>query len=72
MMGSRKRQAGMAADRKQRLREQGEDMAELTSMMNIGKEMAKKLESVGIGSAEELARLGAEQAFLKEIGRAHV
>jgi len=65
MMGSRKGQAGMAADRKQRLREQGEDMAELTSMMNIGKEMAKKLESVGIGSAEELARLGAEQAFLK-------
>lgn len=65
MMGSRKRQAGMAADRKQRLREQGEDMAELTSMMNIGKEMAKKLESVGIGSAAELARLGAEQAFLK-------
>ena len=40
-------------------------MAELTSMMNIGKEMAKKLESVGIGSAEELARLGAGQAFLK-------
>ena len=29
-------------------------MAELTSMMNIGKEMAKKLDSVGIGSAEEL------------------
>ena len=26
MMGSRKRQAGMATDRKQRLREQGEDM----------------------------------------------
>ncbi|MCI8743989.1 MAG: hypothetical protein HFG63_15465 [Lachnospiraceae bacterium] len=40
-------------------------MAELTSMMNIGKEMAKKLDSVGIGSAEELVRQGAEQAFLK-------
>ena len=40
-------------------------MAELTSMMNIGKEMARKLDSVGIGSAEELVRLGAEQAFLK-------
>lgn len=40
-------------------------MAELTSMMNIGKEMAKKLDSVGIGSAEELVCLGAEQAFLK-------
>lgn len=34
-------------------------------MMNIGREMAKKLESVGIGSAEELASSGAEQAFLK-------
>ena len=41
------------------------DMAELISMMNIGKEMAKKLDSVGIGSAEELVRSGAEQAFLK-------
>ena len=40
-------------------------MAELTSMMNIGTEMARKLDSVGIGSAEELVRLGAEQAFLK-------
>ena len=40
-------------------------MAELTSMMNIGKEMAKKLDSVGIGSAEELVCSGAEQAFLK-------
>ena len=40
-------------------------MAELTAMMNIGKEMASKLDSVGIGSAEELIRLGAEQAFLK-------
>ena len=43
-------------------------MAELTSMMNIGREMAKKLNSVGIGSAEELLRLGAEQAFLKVKG----
>ena len=40
-------------------------MAELTSMMNIGKEMARKLDSVGIGSAEELVCSGAEQAFLK-------
>ena len=44
-------------------------MAELASMMNIGKEMARKLDSVGIGSAEELVRLGAEQAFLKVKGR---
>ncbi len=27
-------------------------MTELTSMMNIGKEMARELNSVGIGSAE--------------------
>lgn len=40
-------------------------MAGLTSMMNIGKEPERKLDSVGIGSAEELARSGAEQAFLK-------
>lgn len=40
-------------------------MAELESMMNIGKEMAKKLNSVGIGSAEDLVCSGAEQAFLK-------
>lgn len=40
-------------------------MAGSTSMMNIGKEMAKKLDLVGISSAEELVRLGAEQAFLK-------
>lgn len=40
-------------------------MAELTSMINIGTEMARKLDSVGIGSAEELIHLGAEQAFLK-------
>lgn len=40
-------------------------MAELTSMMNIGKEMAKKLDSVGIDSAEKLVRSGSEQAFLK-------
>nr|WP_300839660.1 TfoX/Sxy family DNA transformation protein [uncultured Acetatifactor sp.] len=40
-------------------------MTELTSMMNIGREMAKKLDSVGIGSAEELTRSSAEGAFLK-------
>lgn len=43
-------------------------MAELTSMMNIGKEMSKKLTSVGIDTAEELIFTGAKQAFsrLKE------
>lgn len=40
-------------------------MAELTSMRNIGKEMAKKLTAVGIDSAEKLAASGAEQAFVK-------
>ena len=40
-------------------------MAELTSMMNIGREMAKKLNSVGISSAEELIAAGPEQAFAR-------
>lgn len=40
-------------------------MPELTSMKNIGKEMEKKLTTVGIDSSEELIRLGAKQAFLK-------
>lgn len=40
-------------------------MSELTSMENIGKEMAKKLESVGIDSSEKLTSLGSKQAFLK-------
>ena len=40
-------------------------MAELTSMMNIGKEMEKKLTSIGIESAEELIEAGAKNAFLR-------
>ncbi|WP_294149261.1 TfoX/Sxy family DNA transformation protein [uncultured Clostridium sp.] len=40
-------------------------MSELTSMMNIGKEMAKKLTSVGIDSAEKLIEAGSKQSFLK-------
>lgn len=40
-------------------------MSELTSMMNIGKEMEKKLISVGIDSSEKLVEVGAEEAFLK-------
>lgn len=40
-------------------------MANLTSMMNIGSEMAKKLTSVGVDSSEKLMKLGAKQAFLK-------
>lgn len=40
-------------------------MTELTSMMNIGKEMASKLESVGIDCAEKLAKTGSKEAFAK-------
>ncbi len=40
-------------------------MPELTSMMNIGKEMARKLTAVGIDSPEKLAAEGAKQAFFK-------
>jgi len=40
-------------------------MTELTEMMNIGKEMAKKLTAVGINSSEKLLQTGAKQAFLK-------
>lgn len=40
-------------------------MTELTSMMNIGIEMDKKLRSVGIESSEQLIETGAKEAFLK-------
>lgn len=40
-------------------------MAELTSMCNIGKEMEKKLKTVGICSAEELLQAGSEEAFIR-------
>ncbi|MBO4998306.1 MAG: TfoX/Sxy family DNA transformation protein [Lachnospira sp.] len=40
-------------------------MSDLTAMMNIGREMAQKLYSVGINSSEELIHLGAKQAFLQ-------
>ena len=40
-------------------------MTELTSMMNIGKEMARKLSYVGIDSKEKLMQTGSKQAFLK-------
>ncbi|MDE5598179.1 MAG: TfoX/Sxy family protein [Lachnospiraceae bacterium] len=40
-------------------------MAELTSMMNIGSEMAKKLTAVGIDSPEKLIETGPKQAFFK-------
>lgn len=40
-------------------------MSDLTSMMNIGKEMAKKLKAVGINTSEQLIELGSEMAFMK-------
>ena len=40
-------------------------MSELTSMMNIGKEMERKLISIGIDSSEKLIGLGSKQAFVK-------
>ena len=40
-------------------------MAELTAMMNIGREMASKLTEVGIDSSEGLIEEGAKQAFSK-------
>ena len=40
-------------------------MSELTNMMNIGKEMAKKLKTVGIDSSEKLIQTGSKQAFLQ-------
>lgn len=40
-------------------------MTELTSVMNIGREMARKLTAVGIDSPEKLLKEGAKQAFFK-------
>ena len=40
-------------------------MSDLTSMINIGNEMAKKLNTVGIDSSEKLIELGSKQAYLK-------
>ncbi len=40
-------------------------MAELETMANIGREMARKLKSVGIRSAEELTQTGSKQAFFQ-------
>lgn len=40
-------------------------MPELTSMRNIGKEMERKLTTVGIDSPEKLVEAGAKQAFLQ-------
>ena len=36
---------------------------ELTNMKNIGPEIKKKLNSIGINSAEELSNIGSKEAF---------
>lgn len=40
-------------------------MTDLTTLPNIGKEMANKLKSVDIDSAEKLIEIGSEEAFLR-------
>ena len=40
-------------------------MSELTALKNIGAEMARKLKSVGIDSAEELIAVGSKEAFVR-------
>ena len=44
-------------------------MSDLTSMRNIGREMARKLTVVGIDSSEKLVEAGTKQSFfqLKEV-----
>lgn len=40
-------------------------MTDLTTMKNIGKEMASKLKSVDINTAEELIEVGSKEAFFR-------
>lgn len=40
-------------------------MPELKDMMNVGKDMAKKLNAVGIDLSEKLIEIGSKQAFLQ-------
>ena len=40
-------------------------MAELSTLLNIGKEMERKLKAVGINTAEELIEAGSKEAFVK-------
>lgn len=40
-------------------------MTDLTTMINIGKEMASKLKSVDINTAEELIKVGSKEAFFR-------
>ena len=38
---------------------------ELTEMKNIGTEMKKKLNTIGINNAEELCKIGSKEAFFR-------
>lgn len=40
-------------------------MIELNTMLNIGKEMTRKLKSVDIHSAESLIQVGSKEAYLR-------
>lgn len=40
-------------------------MTKLTTMKNIGKEIERKLKSVGICTAEDLMKLGSKEAFFR-------
>jgi len=40
-------------------------MSDLTSMLNIGKELERKLKLAGIESADELREIGSREAFIK-------
>lgn len=40
-------------------------MTRLTDMVNIGKEMENKLQSIGIDSAEKLVEIGSKEAYLR-------
>lgn len=40
-------------------------MEELSSLKNIGKELARKLHRVGIDTADDLKQIGCKEAFLR-------
>lgn len=40
-------------------------MAELTSLKNIGKEIERKLKTIGISSAEELKEIGSRETWFR-------
>ncbi|MCI9016044.1 MAG: TfoX/Sxy family protein [Clostridia bacterium] len=40
-------------------------MSDLTSLKNIGKEMERKLKSIGINSPDELKKIGSKDAFFR-------